>query len=56
MRIGAPQHHARSTAPCHRSPVASPMYLSEQIAGANDGDANVILGMQIGTVTDNACR
>jgi hypothetical protein len=30
------------------------MYLSEMIAGANDGDANVILGMQIGTVTDNA--
>ena len=30
------------------------MYLSEMIAGANDGDANVILGLQIGTVFDNA--
>jgi Type VI secretion system/phage-baseplate injector OB domain len=34
--------------------VASPVFLSEMITGAADGHANVILGMQIGTVYDNA--
>jgi hypothetical protein len=34
--------------------MASPMYLGEMIAGANDGDATVVLGLQIGTVIANA--
>ena len=34
--------------------MAKPMDLSEMIAGANDGDANVILDLQIGIVTADA--
>lgn len=30
-----------------------PAYLSQQIAGRDDGDATIILGLQIGTVMDN---